>query len=181
MTHSPHIHDTVRSPLTSHLGQSRPQMATTRHVVVGFGTGDISKNALAFAVTFAEGQDADIHVVHCIDSEDMPIETDSPQYENRFQHTIDAQRDHAVAALQTFPGAWTYDCVQADPAEYLLEAAKDYGAFVIVVGAPRPGAVSALGALLHTSVSSRLARQSRYPILLIPATASASVWPREAS
>lgn len=96
MTHSPHIHDTVRSPLTSHLGQSRPQMATTRHVVVGFGTGDISKNALAFAVTFAAGQDADVHVVHCVDSEDMPIETDSPQYENRFQHAVAAQRDHAV-------------------------------------------------------------------------------------
>ncbi|MBX9152284.1 universal stress protein [Rhodococcus sp. YH3-3] len=173
MTHSPHIHDTVRSPLTSHLGQSRPQMATTRHVVVGFGTGDISKNALAFAA----GQDADVHVVHCVDSEDMPIETDSPQYENRFQHAVAAQRDHAVAALQTFPGAWTYDCVRADPAEYLLKSAKEYGAFVIVVGAPRTGAVSALGALLHTSVSSRLTRQDQYPVLLIPAAVTATAWP----
>ncbi|WP_075836586.1 hypothetical protein [Rhodococcus sp. YL-1] len=58
-----------------------------------------------------------------------------------------------------------------------MTIADTYGAFVIVIGAPRLGAVSAGGTLFHTSVSSRLARQNRYALLLIPATVSAAAWP----
>ncbi len=75
------------------------------------------------------------------------------------------------------PGNWTYDCQRAEPAQYLMTIADTYGAFVIVIGAPRLGAVSAGGTLFHTSVSSRLARQNRYALLLIPATVSAAAWP----
>ncbi|MDJ0441396.1 universal stress protein [Rhodococcus qingshengii] len=172
---------TARSPLTCHLQETRSPMPAAGHVVAGFGSGAPSNNALTFAAEFAAKQDAALYVVHCIDIEDMPVETDSSSYEDRFHHAVTTQRDQALAILQTFSGNWTYDCERAEPAGYLLKTAEVYGAFVIVIGAPRRGAVSAIGNLLHTSVSSRLAGQSRYPLLLIPAAGSAAAWPRESS
>ncbi|MBP2527282.1 universal stress protein [Rhodococcus sp. PvP104] len=176
--HSQHnLSRTARSPLTCHLQETRSHLPAAGHIVVGFGSGGPSSNALTFAADFAAKQGAALHVVHCIDVEDMPAETDSPYYEYRFHQAVTAQRDRALTILHTFTGNWTYDCHRAEPAQYLMTVADTYGAFVIVIGAPRLGAVSAAGTLFHTSVSSRLARQNRYPLLLIPATASAAMWP----
>ena len=171
------ISHAAHSPLTCHLHETRSHLPVAGHIVAGLGSGAPSSNALTFATDFAAKQGAALHIVHCIDVEDMPVETDSPYYEDRFHQAVTAQRDRALAILPAFPGNWTYDCQRAEPAQYLMTIADTYGAFVIVIGAPRLGAVSAGGTLFHTSVSSRLARQNRYALLLIPATVSAAAWP----
>ncbi|WP_162793471.1 universal stress protein [Rhodococcus sp. AQ5-07] len=179
MNHQQNVSHASRSPLTCHLQETRSHLPAVGHVVVGFGSGFPSSNALTFAADFAAKQGAALHVVHCVDIEDMPVETDSPYYEDRFHQAVTAQRDHVLAILHTFPGNWTYDCHRAEPAQYLMTIADTYGAFVVVIGAPRRGAVSAAGDLFHTSVSNRLTRQDRYPVLMIPPTVTAAAWPDE--
>lgn len=161
---------------TFHLESPTIDASPTRHIVVGISTGSSSDDALQFALTLASEEDASLHVVHCISPEDMPVETDSPRFENQFRTEMTRQREHTCVALNSHDGAWTYDCQHGDPAGVILAMADMYDAFTIVVGSPRRGPLSAISQAMHNSVSSRLTRQSKHPVVIVPAGAKSTGW-----
>ncbi|MGG7104069.1 universal stress protein [Rhodococcus sp. 24CO] len=164
---------------TFHLESPATGIADTRHVVVGIGSEPSSGDVLEFALSLATAEGASLHVVHCINAEDQPVETDSPQFEKRLNSTMITQREHTRCALTSHAGTWTYDCNHGDPAGLILSTAEKYGAFTIVIGAPRRGPISAMSQVLHSSVASRLNRQNRYPIVLVPAGLKSTTWTRK--
>ncbi|MDI9917425.1 universal stress protein [Rhodococcus sp. IEGM 1379] len=163
-----HHHEGPHPEHTFHLESPSTDRTQNRHIVLGIGTGSSSEDALEFALSLAGEEDASLHIVHCISPEDMPVETDSPRFENRFRAEMTRQREHTSAALESHKGSWTYDCQHGDPAEVILSMADKYDAFTIVVGSPRRGPISAISQMMHSSVASRLTRQSKYPVVMVP-------------
>ena len=166
---------------TFHLESPATDHRRTRHIVLGIGPGSSSDDALEFALTLAVTEGASLHVVHCISPEDMPVETDSPRFENRFRTEMTRQREHTSAALCSHPGPWTYECKHGDPTSVILAMADKYDAFTIVVGSPRRGAISAISQLMHRSVSSRLTRQHKYPVVVVPVGVESTRWMRKSA
>ncbi len=174
-------HDGPHPEHTFHLESPPTGTVDPRHVVVGIGSDPSSVDVLDFALSLATAEDASLHVVHCINAEDQPVETDSPQFEKRLNSAMIAQRERTLSALASHAGNWTYDCKHGDPAGLILSTAEQYDAFTIVIGAPRRGPISALSQLLHSSVASRLDRQNRYPIVIVPAGVKSTTWTRKST
>ncbi|WNF44747.1 universal stress protein [Rhodococcus sp. SG20037] len=107
-------------------------------------------------------------------SEDLPVETDSPEFETRLHDEMVSQREQTTSALASHADTWTYDCTYGDPAGVILATADKYDAFTIVIGSPRKGAASAVSRLMHISVTSRLNRQNRYPVISVPTGVSSA-------
>ncbi|ROZ48572.1 universal stress protein [Rhodococcus sp. WS3] len=169
-------HDGPHPEHTFHLESPAKGIVNPRHVVVGIGSEPSGGDVLDFALSLATAEDASLHVVHCIDAEDQPVETDSPRFEKRLNSAMITQRERALSALTSHPGKWTYDCKHDDPADLIVSTAEKYDAFTIVIGAPRRGPISAMSQLLHSSVASRLDRQNRYPIVMVPAGVKSRTW-----
>lgn len=161
-------HDGPHPEYTCHLVNASTDRVPTRHIVVGIGTGLSSKNVVSYGLTLAAKEDSALHVVHCITSEDLPVETDSPQFETRLHYEMVSQREQTTSTLASHTDTWTYDCTYGGPAGVILATADKYDAFTIVIGSPRKGAASAVSQLIHSSVSSRLNRQNRYPVISVP-------------
>lgn len=169
-------HEGPHPEYTFHLESPVDNTVASRHAVLGIGSGSSSNDVLDFAVVLATAEDAALHVVHCLGPEDQPVETDSPEFENRLRSEMIAQRTSTCAALASHRGMWTYDCEHGEPVAVIMSTAQKYNAFTIVIGAPRQGPISALSQLLHNSVALRLTRQSRYPVVIVPAGVKSTKW-----
>ncbi|GAA3146175.1 hypothetical protein GCM10020255_024330 [Rhodococcus baikonurensis] len=74
------------------------------HLVVGFDRNAGSHSALRFAVEFAQHVNAALHVGHSVDPNDLPIDPDSPDYENDFAAASNPNASTRAAFSHRFPG-----------------------------------------------------------------------------
>ena len=89
-------HDGPHPEYICHLANLSTDRVRTRHVVLGIDPGATSKNVLSYALTLAAKEDSALHVVHCITSEDLPVETDSPEFETRLHDEMVSQREQTT-------------------------------------------------------------------------------------
>jgi len=112
-------HDGPHPEYICHLANPSTDRVRTRHVVLGIGPGATSKNVLSYALTLAAKEDSALHVVHCITSEDLPVETDSPEFETRLHDEMVSQLREAgfaaVAARSLAPGDRFYAFLATAP------------------------------------------------------------------
>lgn len=146
------------------------------HLVVGFDRNPESHSALRFAVEFAQHLNAALHVGHSVDPNDLPIDPDSPDYENDFAAGLESERIDASRILAPLPGNWSYDCTQDDPMHLLTSIAEHHNALMIIIGTPRRGFMSMLERMSGESVSAHLIHRSHRPLLMIPPDAQFSGW-----
>jgi len=134
----------------------------------GFDRFRSSHGALEFAIGLAGPLNAHLHVAHIVDTDDLPIEPDRDDWEQRIADTVERERAEACAMLTELPGNWTYYAHEGDPAHLLTTIAEVNDALMIIIGASRGGFVSALERMLGESVSSHLLHHSHRPVLLVP-------------
>lgn len=75
-----------------------------------------------------------------------------------------------VDALRDFTGRWQLTTRHGDPAQELLCLARQAHADAIVVGAQTPGWFTHVRRLASPSVAERLARNQRFPLVVVPNT-----------
>ncbi|MFC4605407.1 universal stress protein [Rhodococcus kronopolitis] len=141
--------------------------ASTR-LVVGYDRHPASHSALTYAAALTERLDAHLHVVHVVDVEDMPVDPDSPDWEQRVADVVAREHTEAGAALAAISGRWTYHLQHGNPADLLSSVADEYDASMILIGAPRHGLMSRMERLLGESVSAHLVQHGRRPVVLVP-------------
>ncbi|WP_278262327.1 universal stress protein [Nocardia sp. AG03] len=142
----------------------------TTQLLVGVDRHPAGQAALAYAVGLARRLDAHLHVVHAVDIDDLPVDPDSPDFEDRVHATVIAERDRACALLSTLPGNWTYQSAPGDPTQLLLAIADTAEVEMIVLGAPRHGMMSLLERLMGESVAARVIHHAHRPVTLVPAS-----------
>lgn len=148
-----------------------PRTATppATHLLVGVDRHPAGQAALAYAIDLGRRLDAHVHVVHAVDIDDLPIDPDSPDFEDRVHATVTAERDQACARLAALPGNWTYHSAPGDPTQLLLSIADTAEVEMIVLGAPRHGVMSLLERLMGESVAARVIHHAHRPVTLVPA------------
>jgi nucleotide-binding universal stress UspA family protein len=140
------------------------------HLVVGFDRRPTSRAALICAIDLARRLNAFLHVMHIVDDDDMPIDPDAEDWEDRIADVVEQERRTAKALLSALPGNWTYYSTRGKPTELLANLADANDALMIVLGASRGGMASVLEKFWGESVSSALTHHSHRPVLLVPAT-----------
>ncbi|MGX4712300.1 universal stress protein [Rhodococcus sp. DMF-1] len=148
-------------------GPAAPTRASTA-LVVGFDRHAASRRALEFAIELGAGLRAYLHVAHVVDTEDLPIDPDSDDWEARICEALDREREQACAVLATSAGNWTYHGRAGDPAKVLIALADAHDAAMILIGTPRRDLMARIDRLLGESVSARLVHHSHRPVLLVP-------------
>lgn len=143
---------------------TRPHTATTS-LVVGWDHESASGPALTFAVDLARRLAAHLHVV---DIDDLPVDPDSPDWEDEIRHTLDSQAHEAVSALHDVDAGWTYHCAHGDPARLLISVAHENDSLMVVVGSPHRGLRSFLESLGTPSVAHGLIGRHDLPTLVVP-------------
>ncbi|WP_052688692.1 universal stress protein [Williamsia herbipolensis] len=146
---------------------TRPHTATTS-LVVGWDHESASGSALTFAVDLARRLAAHLHVVHIVDIDDLPVDPDSPDWEDEIRHTLDSQAHEAVSALHDVDAGWTYHCAHGDPARLLISVAHENDSLMVVVGSPHRGLRSFLESLGTPSVAHGLIGRHDLPTLVVP-------------
>ncbi|MGB7238806.1 MAG: universal stress protein [Rhodococcus sp. (in: high G+C Gram-positive bacteria)] len=140
------------------------------HLVVGFDRHPASRAALSYAMDLADRLNAFLHVAHIVDTDDLPIDPDSYDWEQRIADAVEQERQEACTMLSTLPGNWAYYSREGVPAQLLTTIAEANDALMIIVGTTRGGVMSLIERVLGESVSSTLARHALRPVLLVPAT-----------
>ncbi|NDV09404.1 universal stress protein [Rhodococcus sp. IEGM 248] len=138
------------------------------HLVVGFDSHPASHAALTYALDLAGRLNAFLHVAHIVDIDDMPIEPDRDDWEQRYADAVEAERTEACAMLAALPGNWAYYSREGNPAHLLTTIAEANDALMIVIGTSRGGLMSLLERFVGESVSSKLVHHARRPVLLVP-------------
>ena len=116
-------------------GPAAPTRASTA-LVVGFDRHAASRRALEFAIELGAGLRAYLHVAHVVDTEDLPIDPDSDDWEARICEALDREREQACAVLATSAGNWTYHGRAGDPAKVLIAPATANAIAISVGGIP---------------------------------------------
>lgn len=147
------------------------------HLVVGFDRHRASHAALSFAIELAARLNAYLHVVHVVDVEDLPVDPDAGDWEQRIIDGLERERAEAKALLAASPGNWTYHSHRGDPARLLRAIADAHDAAMILVGTPRRDLMSRMERILGDSVSARLIQHSRRPVVLVPEDARSALSP----
>ncbi|WP_336082529.1 universal stress protein [Nocardia sp. SSK8] len=143
--------------------------APATHLLVGFDRHPAGQAALAYAVDLGRRLHAYVHAAHAIDIDDLPIDPDSPDFEDRVRATLAEERDQACAVLAALPGNWTYHGAPGDPTDLLLSLAETHSVEMILLGAPRHGMMSLLERLMGESVAARMIHHAHRPVVLVPA------------
>lgn len=138
------------------------------HLVVGFDRHPASHAALTYAMNLAGRLDTFLHVAHIVDIDDMPIEPDRDDWEERFADAVEAARTQACSMLATLPGNWAYYSREGNPARLLTTIAEANDALMLIIGTSRGGVMSLFERFLCESVSSTLVHHARRPVLLVP-------------
>lgn len=163
---SPEVGPGRRTP--THIAGPIDPTAARCHLVVGFDRHSTGRAALDYAIRLAGRLDAFLHVAHIIDSADLPIDPDSAFWERTVTDTVEQERRDACALLDRAPGPWAYYSRSGHPAEVLSGLADAHHAEMIIIGASRGGPAALLQRLTGESVSARLVRHARRPVLLVP-------------
>jgi nucleotide-binding universal stress UspA family protein len=141
--------------------------STAPTLVVGHSQDPSSDFALAAAVDLARRLGGRLHVVHVIEIEDYPVDSDAADWERQGEAVIAEQRRRVEARLADAGVPWSYEDRRGDPASELAEVATERRALMIVLGTRGEGVRQALSRLIEPSVShSVIARQHR-PVLVV--------------
>ncbi len=140
-----------------------------RRIVVPLDLSDPAREALAVALAFPIGGDAEISVIHVLPTfatkDNFPF--DEPSFQPKLRHQVDSAVEIAGSDLQA---SVKEEIVRADQAaEGILGFADSKNADLIVLATHGRGM---LQRALIGSVASGVARRSKRPILLVPP----SVW-----
>jgi nucleotide-binding universal stress UspA family protein len=149
--------------------QTMAQSTSATTIVAGHGRDPSSEPALAAAVDLASRLGAHLHVVHAVDLDDYPVDSDAADWEEQGERELAEQRAHVEAVLAQAGITWSYDTRRGDPADVLAIAADEREALLIVVGTRGEGMRAALERLLSRSVSHGLIRRQHRPVLVVPA------------
>jgi nucleotide-binding universal stress UspA family protein len=144
------------------------------HLVAGFDRHEASHVALDYAIGLAGALNAHLHVVHVIDTDDLPIDPDAGDWDRTISEVVERERAAAYSMLTALPGNWSYHAHRGDPAHQLSSIADANHASMIVLGAPRHGLASLVERLTGESVSARLIHHGHRPVLLVPEHSPAS-------
>lgn len=135
-------------------------------LVVGYDGHERAATTLRFAADFATRLSARLHVVHVVDLEDYPVDSDSAFWAEKNVEAVNDERNAAKRTLRDWDGCWTYVVEHGDPVKALVEAAARTSALLIIVGARAGGSVSHFFAL-RGSVSNALSAGG-VPVLVAP-------------
>ncbi|MFJ2663967.1 universal stress protein [Nocardia fluminea] len=138
------------------------------HLVVGFDRHNASHVALDYAIGLAGALNAHLHVVHVIDTDDLPIDPDAADWDRAISEVVERERASACSMLGALPGNWSYHAHRGNPAHLLSSISDANDASMIVLGAPRHGLASLVERLLGESVSAHLIHHGHRPVLLVP-------------
>jgi nucleotide-binding universal stress UspA family protein len=147
-------------------GQSSPGPANST-LVVGFDRSPASTAALATAADLGARLSARLTVVHAVDLADYPIDPDADDWEEQAAANLEEERRMVSAVLGSYPGAWSYLVVRAEPADALAGVADQTDALMIVVGVRSAGWRHLLERLGGPSVSHRLIGHGHRPVLVV--------------
>lgn len=141
-----------------------PQGVAT--LVVGFDGQAASVAALRTAADLAHLLAGDLHVVHCVDLRDYPVDSDAdPElWENHARRALEHLHAKASATLAEHPVTWTYHAWNGHAAKLLVTVADELQALMIVVGTHRHRSLSRM---MRRSVSRGVAWSSHCPVLLV--------------
>ena len=143
--------------------------AADRHIVVGYDHGQASRHALDVAAALALDLNAHVHVVHVLDLSDYPVGPEEPEWEESALLRLAEEGEEAARQLQAWAGEWSYHLERGEPVEALCWVADQHEALMIVVGSGGQKGRVVLHRLLEGgSVSLRLVRCSRRPVLVVP-------------
>lgn len=122
MTENEHSH-TTRDDLRNWLAPLRVDgppapIQPVCHLVVGFDQHPASRAALTYAIDIAGRLNAFLHVAHVVDTDDLPIDPDSNDWEQRIADAVEQERREACAMLAAMAGNWAYHSEEGDPASY---------------------------------------------------------------
>lgn len=137
-------------------------------LVVGHGRDPSSDQALLAAVDLGRRLGARLHVVHVIDLHDYPLNMDAPDWGQRGEEAVAAERSHVEGLLAGSPVAWSYEALHGDPGRVLCTAADEHDALLIVVGSRGEGLRRALGRLMDPSISHAVIQRQCRPVLVVP-------------
>ncbi len=141
-------------------------MSAPDRIVVGMDESRDARRALAWALSLAEGSDAEIVAVHALG---LLTHLEGPSLVPSAGHrgAIAARLENEWCdALKGNPTAHRCLVVDGEPVHVLLEAAREVDAGLIVVG--RRGSCGHPG-LLIGSTSQQLVHQADRPVVVIPA------------
>lgn len=135
-------------------------------LVVGFDDQAASVAALRTAADLAHRLAADLHLVHCIDVRDYPIDpdTDAELWENHARKALEHLHAKAGATLAEHQVPWTYHAWNGHPVALLVTVADEQQALMIVVGTHRH---RSLARMMRRSTSRGVVRSAHRPVLLV--------------
>lgn len=142
--------------------------ATTPTLVVGHSRDPSSDLALAVAVDLAGRLGGRLHVVHVVETEDYPVDSDAADWEGQATEVVAEQRRRVEAQLADAGVPWSYEDRRGDPAGELAQAARERDALMIVLGTRGEGLRQALSRLLEPSVTHGVIHRQRLPVLVVP-------------
>lgn len=160
-------------------GAGRPVIVTPRdfevrdhslqHVAVGYDGGEESKIALAVAVDFCRAAKTDLKLIGAADPSmfiqvpDMAPVYNPIELQQAHEQALANSIDDAIAGIESPPEA-AGEVVSGSPPEVLAGAGSD-GADLVVAGSRGYGPVKVV---LLGSVSAKLVRSARCPVLIVP-------------
>lgn len=143
-----------------------PVDAAVGSLVVGFDPSPASHEALRTAVDLGGRLHATVHVVHAIDLDDYPVDSDADDWERRLEETLGAEREAVSRALAGYRYGWSFHAVRAAPATALTHAGHEFDALFVVVGASAHGLRRLLDRLTP-SVPHQLVDHAERPVLVV--------------
>lgn len=151
-------------------------MKPIKHILVATDFSDCSRDAVAYALDFAERLGAELAVVHVFErpvyfevgvAHSLQLQHNVDQWIGELKREMSAQMDAVIAQLRG--RAPTVRAVMKDgaPVEQILKAAQETSAELIVIGTHgRTG----LPHVLIGSVAERVVRHAPCPVLTVRAT-----------
>ncbi|MBO0873520.1 MAG: universal stress protein [Pseudonocardia sp.] len=137
-------------------------------VVVGHRRDLSSERALAVAMDLGQRLNAQLRVVHVVELSDYPDDSDSADWEQRGEETLDQQRYRVERTLAGYTQDWGYEVRRGNPASELARVAQENNAILIVLGSRGSGIGAKISRLCRPSVSHGTIECQHRPVLVVP-------------
>jgi nucleotide-binding universal stress UspA family protein len=140
---------------------------TFKHILIALDESPISAHALDVAVSLAESVQGDIGFVYVIDISIVAGSEGFPALEvlNDLRQAGRDLFERATARLPSTKTAWQF-LKEGSPAEQIVEAAREWGANLIVIGSHGRSGVPRL---ILGSVAEKVLHLARCPVLIVKA------------
>ncbi len=135
-------------------------------IVVGYDGSEHAKAAIEFLKKLKEFNEAEIHIVTVIDLAQLysyGVEIPQSVFENIKKHSEDELKK-VVEEIKSAGGKAVAVLIEGSPADAILDYAQKIQADMIVVGSR---GLSTFKGLLLGSVSAKLVRESKLPVLVV--------------